>query len=430
MKVGIVGAGWAGLAAAVQATLAGHTVTVFEAARAPGGRGRTVVHTAPDGTAHTLDNGQHILIGAYGETLRLMRAVGVAPQDVLLRLPLDLRFADGTGLALPDWPAPWDALAGIVGARGWSWRDKAALLRTAAGWRLNGFRCAPAQTVSGLCVDLTPRVHNELIEPLCVSALNTPAARSSGQVFLRVMQDSLLGARGASNLLIPRRPLGALFPEPAIAWLGARGQSVQLGHRVAALQPGGDAADGDWLLDGIAFDRVLLACPSWEASRLLRGAGAAAHAWVQQAEALQFEAITTVYAHSAVVLDRPMTALRSGPGAPAQVVFDRRRLQSGAGMDPADDGLLAFVASVSEGSRERLEQQVIDQGRAQLALGDLAPVFTITEKRATFACTPGLARPPMQVAPRLLACGEYVAGPYPGTLEGAVRSGVAAAGAL
>ena len=87
--------------------------------------------TLPDGTPVTLDNGQHILIGAYTETLRLMRQVGIAPKDVLLDLPMCLRFPDRQGISFPNWPTPLDALGGIFMARGWSWADKWALLRCA-----------------------------------------------------------------------------------------------------------------------------------------------------------------------------------------------------------------------------------------------------------------------------------------------------------
>ena len=81
------------------------------------------------------------------------------------------------------------------------------------------------------------------------------------------------------------------------------------------------------------------------------------------------------------------------------------------------------------GDRETLQTQVLRQAQTQLGL-TLQAVQTVVEKRATFACTPGLERPSMHIAPGLLACGDYVAGPYPATLEGAVRSGVAAAMAL
>ena len=104
-KIAIVGAGWAGMAAAVVATQAGHSAIVFEASRAVGGRARALKGTLPDGTEVLLDNGQHILIGAYTETLRLMRLVGVDPATTLLRLPLSLQYPDGTGLQTPAWAA-------------------------------------------------------------------------------------------------------------------------------------------------------------------------------------------------------------------------------------------------------------------------------------------------------------------------------------
>lgn len=400
---------------------------VFEASRTAGGRGRSVLHASGTNAVElTLDNGQHIMIGAYTETLALMRKVDADPAALLLRMPLDLRFADGTGLKLPDWPAPLDAAFGIATARGWTWRDRLALLRTAGGWQLAKFRCPPGATVADLCASLTPRVFAELIEPLCVSALNTPAARASGQVFLRVMQDSLLGPRGSSNLLIPRVTLGRLFPEPAVAWLAARGQAVRTGTRAVALSPQGSG----WQIDGESFDRVLLACPSWEAARLVRSAGIPAGAWLTSAEGLQFEAITTVYAHSATRLVSPMTALHSSPQAPAQVVFDRRLFAPDLADPAVEQAPLAFVASVSTGAREEVQEQVLAQARGELRLADVAPVFTVIEKRATFACTPNLARPPMQIATGLMACGEYVDGPYPGTLEGAVRSALQAVRAL
>ena len=100
-RIAIVGAGWAGMAAAVRATERGHAVTVFEAARTLGGRARGVPLTLPDGRDVMVDNGQHILIGAYTECLRLMRLVGVDVEQALLRLPLTLRYPDGSGLALP-----------------------------------------------------------------------------------------------------------------------------------------------------------------------------------------------------------------------------------------------------------------------------------------------------------------------------------------
>ena len=433
-KVAVIGAGWAGMAAAIAHRQAGRQVTVFEAARTVGGRARAVPGVLPNGTAATLDNGQHILIGAYTESLRLMRLVGVDPTTALLRLRLTLQFPDGQGLQLPDLAPPLDALLGIVRAKGWGWQDKVALLRTATAWQLRGFRCAPHTSVADLCAPLTPRLMAEFIDPLCVSALNTPAREASGQVFLRVLQDSLFSGRGGSNLLLPRTDLGALFPEAAMRWLVQQGGQVVTGQRIQRLVPlprgrwqpagTGGAAQGSEATD--AFDHITLACPSWEAARLVDGlastAGLAAAArWSATANALRFEAITTVYAHArGARLPLPMLALRNTAEHPAQFVFDRGQLDG-------QQGLLAFVVSASDGDRALIEQQVLQQAVAQLGLPGLRPVQTVVEKRATFACTPGLQRPAMQVLPGLTACGDYVDGPYPATLEGAVLSGTAVA---
>ena len=439
MNVAVIGAGWAGMAAAIAHAQAGRRVTVFEAARTVGGRARAVPATLPDGTAATLDNGQHILIGAYAESLRLMDLVGVDARKALLRLPLTLQFPDGLGLCLPDLPPPLDALAGIARAKGWGWRDKLALLRTATTWQLRGFQCPASTTVAQLCAPLTPRLLAEFIDPLCVSALNTPAAQASGQVFLRVLRDSLFSGRGGSNLLLPRTDLGALFPEPAARWLQAQagGHRVVTGHRVQRLMP---LPGGRWQLPGPqgiedtapaprVYDHVTLACPPWEAARLVAaldggGGGARAPAAPRRrarAGAREVETLTNLYAHApGARLPQPMLALRSGAHHPAQFVFDRGQLDGHA-------GLLAFVVSASVGERSDIERAVLEQAAAQLGIQGLQPVQTVVEKRATFACTPGLVRPAQQVLPGLSACGDYVDGPYPATLEGAVLSGTAVA---
>ena len=409
-RIAVVGAGWAGLACAVEAVTRGASVTVYESAKAPGGRARTVAGRTP-----LLDNGQHVLIGAYVDTLALMRRVGADPETLLLRQPLSLRFADGGGVSLPRGPALPALLAGILRAGGWSWADRAALIRTAIGWRLQGFRCDAALTVAELCSALPPRVRDELIDPLCVSALNTPPAAASGAVLLRVLRDALLTTAGGSDLLLPLADLDSLFPTPAVGWLRRSGAQVLTGRRVMAIRPDGRG----WRVDDDPFDAVVLACPPGEAARLVETAVVAHAPWTTPARAMRFEPIATVYAQAARGLERPMLALRSSAAMPAQFVFDKGRL----GGPP---GLLAFVASACHQERDLLEAAVVAQAEAQLGLV-VRPSATLVDKRATFSCTPGLLRPPMRIAASLLACGDYVEGPYPATLEGAVRSGLAAA---
>lgn len=447
LKLAIVGAGWAGMAAAVEAASRGADVTVFESARTLGGRARALPAHLPDGTPLTLDNGQHILIGAYSDTLALMQRVGLDLSNALLSLPLSLPQADGSGLQTPAWaarwPAPLDALAAIATTRGWRWSERLALISASLRWQRKGFACDPALTVAELCARLPPRVVQELIEPLCVSALNTPVVDASAAVFLRVLRDALFGRGFAgfsgSSLLLPRTDLSRLFPDAAAQWLLRSGGATRLriGTRVSTLRPLG----AQWMLgheEGEeAFDRVIWATAASPAEKAIRQAADACDetsepvvkAWARSARALPFTAITTVYAWaSGARLASPMLALRAEPdalAAPAQFVFDRGQINP---RDAAAQGLLAFVVSASTtDDRDDLQARVLEQAARQLGLPALQAVQTVVEKRATFACTPGLVRPVQTIAPGLWAAGDYVQGPYPATIEGAVRSGLAAA---
>jgi len=439
MKVAVVGAGWAGCAAAVKTTQLGHDVTLLESTRIPGGRARRVEATLA-GEPLQIDNGQHILIGAYAETLRLMTTLGVDTSTSLLRLPLRLQFPNGDGLSFPAWrvPAAVQAVIGILGARGWAWPDKWSLLRLARRWQAGGFECPAEMSVATLCSGLSPRAMAGLIEPLCVSALNTPAERASAQVFLRVMQDALFSQAGASDLLLPRTDLSALLPDAALRWLTQRGPAPRLGVRVETLTHDAEGwhinvRGNDVQSSAETFDAVILACPATEAARLVETATApaafqaeTAH-WIALTHSLHYEALATVYAQVSSAtrnartasLSQPMLALPSSPEEPAQFVFDRGQLGG-------PTGLLAFVVSASQGDTAQISAQVLAQGQRQLGM-PLELLQTIVEKRATFACTPNLQRPGAQIALGLLACGDYIVGPYPATLEGAVRSGQQAA---
>ena len=404
----IVGAGWAGLAAAVAATQAGWHVQLFEASSTAGGRARSLLQSFAD---KPLDNGQHVLIGAYRDTLALMRTVGLNPDSLLQRLPLDLRFADDQGLNLPNWPMPLNLLAGLGRAQGWNLKDKASLVQAAWGWQRAQFECEPTFTVMQLCRALSPRVMAQLIEPLCLSALNTPINKASAVVFLRVLQDALLGGAGSSDLLVPRVDLGTLLPDACLQWLSDNGANIHLGQRISASHI--EALQAKASPDNL----ILLACPAWEAARL---AVELAPQWADQCAELAHTAIATVYLHCTDEgfqgLPRPMIALHSNSQAPAQFVFDKGTLAQ-------QHGLLAAVVSACTDERNNVTDLVHAQVSAQLGLRHLNVVQTVVEKRATLACTPMLDRPEPFVTHGVWACGDYIRGPYPSTLEGAVRSG-------
>jgi squalene-associated FAD-dependent desaturase len=416
-RVAVIGGGWAGLAAAVEATSLGARVSLFEMAPQLGGRARSV-----ESDTLTLDNGQHIMIGAYVETLRMMRTVGVDIDAAFLRTPLRLVDASGHGLVLPPGPAMIAFLRGVLGLHRWRLRDRLSLLAAASRWMLAGFRCDERLTVAELVKHLPSSVREDLIDPLCVAALNTPARSASAKVFLRVIHDALFSGSGSADLLLPRQRLGGLLPAPAAQWLGSAGATVEVGHRVSRI----DADGVGWRVDDEAFDAVIIASSAAEASRLTQSVDAA---WAAQTGALVYEPIVTVYAQcDGTRLREPMLALSSDEESrPAQFVFDHGQLGG-------RDGLLAFVISGAspwiERGAEATRNAVFNQ--AQNLLGSrlqspLTEVRTLTEKRATFRCTPGLSRPRGVIAEGLFAAGDYIDGPYPATIEGAVRSGTAAA---
>jgi predicted NAD/FAD-binding protein len=295
------------------------------------------------------------------------------------------------------------------------------LLAASARWFLGGFRCDPHCTVAQLSTGLTPAVRESLIDPLCVAALNTPAHEASGTVFLRVLKDALFAGAGSADLLLPRVSLSDLLPVPAARWLRQSGATLHLSSRVDRLAQHPEG----WQVDGEVFDVVVLATTPTEAARLTR---TLAPEWSQTAATLRYEPIVTTYLRSeGTRLPEAMVALRSDAAFPAQFAFDRGQLGG-------PEGLLAFVVSGAQDWVDRgtaaTESAVMRQATTALGShlrGPLVAIKTITEKRATFRCTPGLRRPAPRIAVGLLAAGDHVEGPYPATLEGAVRSGVAAA---
>ena len=421
--VAVIGAGWAGCAAAVELTRAGAKVTLYEAARTAGGRARRI-----DYQGHALDNGQHILLGAYRESLRLMQQVGLQPSQLLMLLPLQMRYPDnevGMDLLAPRLPAPLHLVMGVLRAKGLSFADKLSLARFSSaarwmGWQLNQ-DCTVAELLARF--DQTDRLIKLMWRPLCIAALNTPPERASAKVFLAVLRDSLGARRAASDMLLPRTDLSTLFPDAAISWLQKQGGKVMMGHRVNSIH----ADDAGWTINSAQrsdhYQHVVIATAPMHAQTLLKDTD---HA-LSESLSFDYEAITTCYLQYAptVRLPAPMLALIDDPESQrwGQFVFDRGQL------DDKQAGLLAVVISATQQTTvQSLEAAVAQQLAHDLRLPELAnPVWSkaITEKRATFACVPDMQRPSTATThPGLWLAGDYTASDYPATIEGAVRSGV------
>ena len=443
--VAVVGGGWAGCAAAVTLAQAGRRVTLFEQAPTLGGRARRVAFDAA-----TVDNGQHLLIGAYRQTLDLIAIVHGADRAAALlhRLPLTLApfgtaAHNAISLRARRAPAPLHLAAGIAAARGLSWGERLALVSGFHRLARAGFRCPPRETVAECFAASPARAMNGVWSPLCLAALNTPPERASAQVFANVLRETFTTRAAASDFLIPATDLSALFPDAAARYVAANRGEMRTGitvRRVIAAAPGvavqTNRGEERYASAIVAVGPHQLAATVGPASGAAGGddAGAPWRAALAQVSAFAYESITTAWlAYPATVrLPAPIARLDDAPG---QWVFDRSRALD-ASRSGGAQSLLAVVISAG-GPHDGLGQHAL-AARLDAQLRRLAPALpallwarVIAERRATYACTPALARPPAgRVAPGLYVAGDYTIADLPPTLEAATRSGVAAARAV
>ncbi len=420
----IAGGGWAGLAAAIELSAAGIPVLVLESARQLGGRARGVRFGKT-----AVDNGQHLLIGAYRETLRLLNMIGQLEEELLLRLPLQLRVSGSSSSidlrTSPYLPAPLHLGWGLLTARGLPLRDRWRALAMSLKLWTNNFALDKDITVAALLKQhrQTPQLIEQLWEPLCLAALNTSTSHASAGIFLRVLRDSFSNARQDADLLIPRRDLGTLFPSAAFDFIEQHKGLVHLNQRVTALAVDGRRITGVMVNNQmLAARKVVIATSPRVSSRLLAPHPALSHT-ASQIEQLAYEPIITVYLRYSAEcrLELPMEGMN---GTAAQWLFDRRVC--------GQEGLIAAVISGSGPHMETDNQALVSQVTAELSARHPhwpKPVesLVIREKRATFHCGVDVnrLRPGKATAVEgLWLAGDYTDTGYPATLEGAVRSGV------
>ncbi|MDO8414277.1 MAG: hydroxysqualene dehydroxylase HpnE [Gallionellaceae bacterium] len=417
MNLAVIGGGYAGLAAATTLAAQHIPVTVFESAQQLGGRARGVWHKQTQ-----LDNGQHILLGCYRHTLQLIAQTGGNIQADFLRLPLQLTLHNIFELKAARLPAPLHLLLGILTAQGLSFGARLQAIRFMQAMRRSRFQLAQDMTALAL---LKEHKQGELVrllwEPLCISALNTPLAQASAQVLLNVMRDSLNGSRADSDMLLPRVNLSALFPDRAAAYIKRHGGSVFTSCVVEALIPQADAIEVVSARGTYRFSHVICAAAPAAAARLLRPIPQFS-ILAEQIATLPQQPIYTVYLQypQTVRLPHPMLGLHD---CVSQWLFDKGQLAG-------QHGLIAAVISAQgihqDLTHEQLAHKVTREIHMQLGIAAI-PLWhqVIAEKRATFSCESDLVRPTyLTPLANVLLAGDYTAGDYPATLEGAVISGI------
>jgi squalene-associated FAD-dependent desaturase len=432
-RVAVVGAGWSGLACALELLRHGRRIVLFDVAAQAGGRARGLTVTLGD-RDFALDNGQHLLIGGYRETLRLMQEIGVDIDAALLRLPFEIRYPDGFELRARRLPGPLHLAAALLAARGLDWTSRRHALAWVWRWHRRRWTLAEDAPASTLFVGAPATLCRRLWRPLCLAALNVELEQASAQVLLNVLRDSLAAETGSSDLLIPRHDLSQAFAAPAIVSLRSAGTEIFMRSPVQGIANGA----GRWRIDSRGdrhdADAVVLALPPERAAALLASTGdGRLQSTIASLRAVEASAIATVYLRYTpnVELAWPACTLLddAASGRPGQWVFDRGRL------DAANAGVLGVVVSAAGSELSQDTRRLVDAVGRQLGaeFGLPAPLAAtvITEKRATIVPSPGLQRPAARLAvPGLYLAGDAAASDYPSTLEGSVRAGLAAARAL
>ncbi len=261
----VIGAGFAGLSAAVRLAAAGRRVLVLEARGRLGGRA-----TAFDDreTGYRVDNGQHVLAGCYHETFRFLDAIG-ARDRVALQDSLDVAFIDRAGtrsrLRCPRLPAPWHLAAGVARWSGVGWRDRLPLARLGGALKPGAAPPPPTETVAAWLARLrqTPRMVEMLWEPLAVAALNQGIDQALAAPFVRVLAQMFTGAPRDAALGMTATPLDEMYAEPARAFIESRGGEVRVNALARVAVRGGRVESVSVRGDALPLPAAVVAAVPW-----------------------------------------------------------------------------------------------------------------------------------------------------------------------
>jgi squalene-associated FAD-dependent desaturase len=438
--VAVVGAGFAGLSAAARLTRRGARVLVLEARSRLGGRATAF----PDRvTGEIVDNGQHILLGCYTETLAFLRDVGAA-DNVRLQPQLAVTMIDRAGrrtrLSCPSLPAPFHLIAGIMEWDALSWRDRLSAAGMATPLR-NALRelhggemkaASPDETVAQWLDrnGQTPRLREMLWDPLALAALNQSTEQAAAPPFARVLAEMFGSDPRAAAIALPTLPLDRMYAEPARDYIETHGGRVRTGATATVMtDSSGGAVTGVQVgHDAIHAHHVVSAVPWFALSDLFEREPPPLHATLDRARRMAASPIATVNLwFDRPVIDEPFIGL---PGRSMQWVFDKRVVFGG------EAAHLSLVSSGAEAMVSKSNEELIRIAHDEL-LDALAPVraakllraTVVREPRATFSLAPGQpARPPSETGVKgLFLAGDWIDTGLPATIESAVRSGHRAA---
>ena len=410
----VIGGGWSGLAVAVTLIQQGHSVHLVESAKQFGGRARNVTWQGK-----MVDNGQHIMIGAYDHMLAMMQLIGVNTEHVFNRLPIYISMHNPSYSTLElsgqsRLPWPWSLAWNLVKSAGLNSLKSLVTLQKDIPRLLADEDITVLEWL--LDAKQPERLIEQLWQPLCLATLNTQVHRASAHVLAIVLRDSLGQDEPTADLLIPTQPLGTLFPHAAVEFIRQKGGKISKQTRIAEIVIEEGQISGAITTSGqfIDSENIILATGPDQTAQLLT-----AHMRFPRPTQMP---ITTVYLQypEHYRLPKPLLGMT---GTMSHWLFDRSQQHP---------GMIAVVIS-SDGPHEKMSKEALVQhvcAEVHQLLPDFPEKanegFVIREKRATFECTVEnhRSRPECQTAiPGLWLTGDYIANDYPATLEGAIRNG-------
>ncbi len=442
----VVGAGWAGLAAALALTRQGHHVILLEAAPQAGGRARGI----PFGS-YTVDNGQHLFMGAYTETLTLLKWLNIPEDAVFDRKPFEWFMLNRQDTQKPihlTAPSRVSLLKGLLSfwkTQGFSLKERLSAIAFYRTIYHKNFHLSQDISVNELLLRFKQPISliEKLWGPIALAALSTPIHQASAQVFVKILRDIFnknikrSNTESPSDWLFPKVDLGALLPNPIIKYIKEKGGSIFYHQRIQGLIIENGECKGVKTATRTFFSkRIILATPPHVSANLLLSnseSTGCCKKLITHLLQFHYQPITTIYLRypQPINLIKPMIGFINST---LQWMFDRRFAGQPDVLSIVITGsgphtLLSHAELVA-----KLQQEFrsICTNLQVLPTLHTAPIDyrVVTEKRAAFSCDVGIndyrprASTPLA---NLWLAGDYTEPCYPATLEGAIRSGIKAA---